>query len=208
MSAITSKLENALADIEDISAAVVEKMSRLDSAGLNERKTIDIDLDKLLQNYAELLNQMTKDVINVKHPDSKQYFDGQITEKRIELSHLTEQVKQKRLSATNNPRTRQEQQLMNNANKSQQVNDVLDQTIHLANSNVQIGNSINEQLLSDREHLQNIDGNVDNIHRQGMQGERTAKQMLKRAFFNGLISWIIDLLLLGVLGYSLYHRFA
>ena len=205
MSAITSKLDNALADVEDLIPEIESNIDRLDSPNLSDRNAIDLEIESALQQFEDLLNQMTKDVANVKQAESKQYFEGEITEKRKIFSKLNEKLKQKRMAATNNPVARQKQQLESNANKSQNIVDTLDKTIQTANTTIDVGNAINAQLIDDRELLQRTDQRLDEIHNQGAQGERTAKNMLKRACLNGVISWTICfLLLIALIGSIIY----
>ena len=205
MSAITSKLDNALADVEDLIPEIEGNIDRLDSPNLSDRNAIDLEIESALQQFEDLLNQMTKDVANVKQAESKQYFEGEITEKRKIFSKLNEKLKQKRMAATNNPVARQKQQLESNANKSQNIVDTLDKTIQTANTTIDVGNAINAQLIDDRELLQRTDQRLDEIHNQGVQGERTAKNMLKRACLNGVISWTICfLLLIALIGSIIY----
>ena len=206
MSAIVSKLESALADINDIADSLNNKIQRLDSLTADQRNSLDREIDQQLNEYEELLNSMNRDVNNVKQPDSRKYFEGEITEKRKQLSNLTTSVKQKRLIATNNPATRQQQQLASNASRSQEIVENLKQTTQLAHSTIEKGNKGIQELELQRTLLEHTDKNVYDIYRYGQQGEKTANSMLRRNCINGCISWTIDALLFAAFIASLIYK--
>ena len=205
MSGATAKLDNSLSDAENLLDQIRNDMSRLDSLGFEQRRALDSEIDRKMTQLETLLNRMTTDLRGVTQQSSKSYYEGEIKNFRTEHSKAVEELRQKRLAAANDPRLRQEQQLMSNADRSKGINDTLDETIRVANDTLTIGNSAMAVLHDDRQHLQHVDQNLDKIHMQAEQGQRTAKDMLRRACLNGVISWIIVILLLAIFIFSLWY---
>ena len=206
MSAATSKLDNSLSECEGLLDQIRNDMSRLDGLSFEQRRTLDSDIDRKLTNLNTLLNKMTQDLRGVQQASSKQYYDGEIKNYRQEHAKAIEELRQKRQAAANDPRLRQEQQLMGNAEKSKNINNQLDEAIRLGNNTNMVGAAAMETLSDDRKHLEHVDQNLDKIHAEAEKGQQTAGAMLKRNCLNGFISWIICVLLLAILIFSIVYR--
>ena len=206
MSAATSKLDNALSEAENLLDQIRNDMSRLDSLGLEARRALDSEIDRKMSSFETLLNKMTTDLRGVTQQSSKSYYEGEIKNYRTEHSKAVEELRQKRLAAANDPRLRQEQQLMSNADRSKGINDNLDEAIRIGNDTLTTGHAAMATLSDDRRHLEHVDQNLDRIHMQAEQGQKTAGDMLRRACLNGVISWIIVILLVAIFIFSLWYR--
>lgn len=206
MSAATSKLDNALSEAEGLLDQIKSDMVRLDGQPLDKRRALDAEIERKISQLENLLNKMTSDLRQVTQQSSKSFYEGEIKNYRSEHSKVIEELRQKRRAAENDPTLRQQQQLANNYEKSNQVNDNLDEAIRLGNNTLSTGNTIMTTLVDDRKHLEHIDSNLDKIGAQADQGNKTTKDMLRRACCNGFIAWLIVILLAAIFIASLAYK--
>lgn len=207
MSAATHKLDTSLSDAEGLISSIEQSMARLDNLSFEERRTLDAEIDRKIANLESTINQMTAALRNIQQASTKEYYQDEIKALREQLAKINDELKSKRFAISNSPQARQEAQLMSNADRSKAVTNQLDEAIRLGNDTLTVGSSAMATLIDDRRLLEHVDVNIDNIKKEGEKGEKTAKSMLKRACFNGLIGWIICLLLAALLAFSLYWRF-
>lgn len=210
MSAATSKLDNALSEAEGLLDQIKSDMGRLDGQPLDKRRALDVEIERKISSLENLLNKMTADLRSVTQQSSKSFYEGEIKNYRAEHSKVIEELRQKRRAAENDPALRQQQQLANNYEKSNQINNNLDEAIRTGNNTLATGNTIMATLVDDRKHLEHIDSNLDKIDQQAEQGNKTTKDMLRRACCNGVIAWIIVILLAIIffasLGYKIHKN--
>jgi hypothetical protein len=61
-------------------------------------------------------------------------------------------------------------------------------------------------LLDDKSRLENVSQNLHAIDGEAQDGRARAKRMLRRAFCNSFLAWIIVVILLGLLGVVIWLK--
>jgi hypothetical protein len=92
--------------------------------------------------------------------------------------------------------------------KTESIIKSLDEAILIGNQTLQTGEDINTALLEDRDRIQNMSFNLDDLHAEAVIGRRKAESMLYRIYYNQCLSWTIDAFLLLILIFSIWYKLA
>lgn len=206
MSNATAKLDDMITQAETAIDTIHNDIARLDGLPFEQRRNLDADIDRKIGNLEQILNKMTSDLRTIPS-QSKEYYESEIKNYRSDLAKCQEEMRSKRLAAANDPNMRQQAQMQSNLERTQGINNQLDEAIRIGNATNTTAAAIQTTLVDDRRHLENIDSNLDHIENEAEVGESRAKAMIRRACINGFISWFIVVLLVALLGFSIWYNF-
>ena len=199
------QIDDALTDAESLISEIQNDLVRLDGLGIEQRPGLESTIERKLSALDNSINKMGGSV-NSLPADQRDYYNGEIGSIRSSYSKLLTELRQKRQALASNPAYKQNQQLQSNVQKSNQIIDNLDEAISVGNQTITTSNTIMGTLSEDRNMIENINNNLNEIDAQGKVGESRAKAMLKRAILNKVLAWVIVVILLALLGFTLYWK--
>ncbi|KAH0785385.1 Vesicle transport v-SNARE protein [Histomonas meleagridis] len=203
---ITQKLDDEITSTESLIEQIQSDLQRLDSLPYNQRQGLDHKIEQDLVQLDSMLNKMTNETKSMPQSE-RSYYDQEIREFHTQHSKMFTELRQKRQALTNDPAYRQNRQLQSNVDKGNAIIDNLDNAIAIGNDTLNTAAATQDTLLQDRQHIEHINSNLDEIEVEGKVGESRAKAMFLRAIFNKFLSWAIVVILLALLGFSLYWKF-
>lgn len=202
---MTNNLDNIIIEIEDLFQQVNHDLEVLDqclpSERVNFQNEIQAKLNALETKIARLKNESRS-----LPPTKREYYTNEINSFQSQHTQISSEFKKQVTLAMNNPAGKQASQLEANIRKSQGINENLDEAIRLGNDAITTGNATLNILEDDRKRINHINENIDVIDREAVSGVDRAKRMVRRACFNNFIIWAIVILLVGLLGFSLYWK--
>lgn len=202
---MTEKIDTALAHAEELMNKIRSNIARFDGIPFDQRGALGAEIDRQISELDTLVNRMNNDLRSV-GPSDRDYYNGEIQDVRSKVSQMTAEMRQKRQAMANSPEYKQQQQVQKNLDKSNKIVDNLDEAIREANDGLTTGNRTLTALHEDRKLIENIDRNLMQAHMGAKEGMARAKRMLRRICFNKIIIWIIVVVLVGLLGLSLYLK--
>ena len=203
---MSDNLDNAITRAMEQVDSIRANLQRLDSLPFDQRRTLDGEIDRQLMELDSAINSMTASLKNVL-PSDKDYYTSEIQGVRTSHGRLSAELRQKRTAMMNSPEYRQGQQIQSNFNKSTSVVNDLEDAIVEGNNAIMVGNRTLATLQDDRRTIENIDQNLMYTHMAGREGQSRAKAMLRRICFNKVIIWLIVIVLVALLGLSIYLKF-
>ena len=171
----------------------------------DQKKTKLSEIEKNLQTLDQRINKMNSDLKSIP-PSEREYYESEIRNARTNHSKMVTELRQKNQAMLNDPIYKQNQQLEANKKKADGVLDNLDEALRVGNDTIATGNNTMAILHEDRQRINHIDENLMEVHKQAKKGESTAKRMLRRVCFNNFIIWCIVIILVALLGFSLYWK--
>ena len=202
---ITEKLDNALIQVETLLSQADNDIHRLDQALPSQRLNFQNEIKSKLDEINSKIAKITNDSKSIP-PTSRQYYTDEISSLSTRLNNLRSDLRRKETLASNDKSIKQANQLQTNINKQQGITENLDEAIRLGIDAVTTGNATMSTLHDDKIRLQHIDSNVVNIHQEAISGTERARRMVRRACFNNFIIWTVVVLLVALLGFSLYWK--
>lgn len=203
MSNVTQRLDDSLSQAETLFQDIGASIKRLNSLGVDQRSSLEGELDRKLSDMDSRINKMTKDMRSLPSND-REYYENEISSLRDQHSKCVNELRNLRAAAQ--PYMRQNAQLKSNYDRSQNTTNDLDEAIRLGNETVTVGNATITTLVEDRKHIEHIDNNLYEIHNQAIEGQNTATRMIRRVCFNKLFIGVIIIFLVALLGFSLYWK--
>ena len=200
-----SNLDDALMNADSFANNIRSDLDSLDSMPFDSRKTKITEIERSLQQLDQRINKMNSDLKSIP-PGEREYYESEIRNARSNHSKMVTELRQKNQALLNDPAFKQNQQLEANKKKADNVLDNLDQAILIGNDTIATGNNTMAILHEDRQRINHIDENLMEIHKEAKKGESTAKRMLRRVCFNNFIIWFIVVLLVALLGFSLFWK--
>lgn len=200
-----SNLDDALMNADSFAGNIRSDLDSLDSLPFDAKKQKMSEIERNLQQLDQKINKMNSDLKSIP-PSEREYYESEIRNARSNHSKMVTELRQKNQALLNDPSFKQNQQLEANKKKADGVLDNLDEAIRLGNDTIATGNNTMAILYEDRQRINHIDENLMEIHKQGKKGESTAKRMLRRVCFNNFIIWTIVVLLVALLGFSLFWK--
>ena len=201
----TSNLDDSLTQAEGMISTIQNDLRRMESLTFDQRKSLDSDIEKQLQALDQRLIKMSSDIRTLP-PSDRSYYEEEVKNLRSTHSKMVTELRQKRQSMMNDPAYKQNQQLLANQQRADNILNNMDEAIRIGNDSINVGQNTMSLLAEDRQKFQHIDENLMEIHMQGKKGESTAKRIVKRICFNNFIVWAIVIVLVAFLGFSLYWK--
>jgi DNA repair exonuclease SbcCD ATPase subunit len=204
MADLTRRLDDALLEAESRLQQMIADVQKLDTSIPSQRASLIADLEKRLSELDTRLNRMSSDVRNVPR-DNRSYYEGEVSGLRSQYNQVMQDVQTKK-NAGSSPSQRLTDQAASNAKRSQGITENLDEAIRLGNDSITTGNLAMATLIDDRQALEHIGSNLEEIDMQAQDGTARAKRMLRRACCNQFLAWIIVVLLMALLGGVIYWK--
>ena len=158
------------------------------------------EMEKLIQTMPMRDREFfTEDLLNCRDSHSK--LTNKIKEFDEEVQRLILLDKAKREESLNREQLERDNQILTG------IHDNLELEKKLGSDTLSTKDETLNTLAEDREHLENIDTNIDIIDEEAEKGLAAAGRMLKRAFFNGCITWSIVILLILLDIFIIYLKF-
>jgi uncharacterized phage infection (PIP) family protein YhgE len=198
MSDVTRRLDDGLLEAEGRLQQMHADLQKLGSAAPSHRASLIADLEKRLSELDTRLNRMSSDLRTVPQ-SNRSYYDGEVASLRSQYNQVLQEV-QATKNAGSSPSQRLTDQASTNAKRSQGITENLDEAIRLGNDSITTGNVVMATLLDDRQAIEHIGSNLEEIDMHATDGTARAKRMLRRACCNQFLAWIIVILLLALLG--------
>jgi hypothetical protein len=205
MTSVGARLDGSLHDCDSLIGRVRTNLQRYDDTPAAQRVLLDAELDQLLSQADALVGRMAAD-LRLVPPSDRNYYENEVRSAREGCSAALTELRQKRQAAHNSPEGRQIEQARRNVDRSEKVLDNLDTAIALGNDAITTGNRTLDTLTRDREILEHIDENLMHVHQEGRTGESRIKSMARRACCHKFLVWIIVVLLLIILGVSIWYK--
>lgn len=203
MSNVTQRLDDSLSQAETLFQEIGTSLRRLSSLGLEQSNNLKAEIERKLSDMDGRINKMSKDLRAVPEND-RSYYENELHNLREQHSKCETELRN--IHAAMQPYLRQNAQLTQNYEKSKTTTDNLDEAIRLGNETVTVGNATLTTLVEDRKHIEHIDNNLYEIHNQAKEGQLTANRMIRRVCFNKVFLGIIIIVLMALLGFSLYWK--
>lgn len=201
----SNNLDNLSVEIEDIIRQVDHDVDVLDQCQPTERVNFQNEIQSKLNALETKINRMKNESRSLP-PSKREFYTNEINSFSSQHSQITSEFKKKVNLAMNDPVYKQNAQIGENIVKNQGINERLDEAIRLGNDSITTGNATMTLLQDDRKHINHINENIDVINREAVSGMDRAKRMVRRACYNNCIIWSIVVLLVGLLGFSLYWK--
>jgi Skp family chaperone for outer membrane proteins len=202
----SQRLDEGLERIEAQMGRLQNQLRRLDGQIGDERRTLDTDIEREIADVTNQLNRLSGDIKSVGASD-RDYYQQEITKHQTELGKASQELRQKRAAYANSPEARQAEQLQRNVQRSDGIVGNLDEAIRLGNDNVTTGQHTLGVLAEDRQIIEHVDENLMHVHMEAKEGQSRIGSMARRALMHKFISWIIVVILVALLGMSIYLRF-
>ncbi|KAK8893792.1 t-SNARE VTI1 [Tritrichomonas musculus] len=202
---MSNNLDDALMNSESFANNIRQDLDNLDSMPFDQKKSKITEIEKNLQQLDSKINKMNSDLKSLP-PSEREYYESEIRNARSNHSKMVTELRQKNQAMLNDPVYKQNQQLLSNQKRADGLLDNLDEAIKIGNDSVITANNTMSILHEDRQRIQHIDENLMHVHMEAKKGESTAKRMLRRVCFNNFIIWLIVVLLVALLGFSLYWK--
>jgi t-SNARE complex subunit (syntaxin) len=202
----SQRLDEGLSRIETQMGRLQNQLRRLDSQTGDDRRTLDTEIDREIADATNQLNRLSGDIKSVGASD-RDYYQQEITKYQTDLGKVSQELRQKRQDYAYSPESRQAEQLQRNVQRSDGIVDNLDEAIRLGNDNVTTGQHTLGVLGEDRKMIEHIDENLMHVHMEAKEGQSRVGSMARRALMNKFLSWIIVVVLVALLGASIYLRF-
>ena len=203
---MADKLDSAISQAEEQLRSIEANLQRLDGLPFDQRRSLDGEIDQQLITLDSMINTMNANLKNVL-PGDKDYYTSEIQNIRTNHARMSAELRQKRQAMVNSPEYRQGQQIQSNFNKSNDIVNNLEDAISEGTNAITVGHRTLTTLNEDRRVIENVDQNLMYTHMLGREGQHRAKRMLRRICFNKLIIWIIVVVLVALLGLSIYLKF-
>jgi hypothetical protein len=197
-----ARLESAASRVDAQIEELKSSLQKLDTTPPQDRWTLDSQIDAKVQDLNTLIQKMATDAKGVAGAD-RDYWDGEVTRYREELSRLNTELRQKRSAAQNQLSDTQR----TNVQKGDAVIGNLDEALRIGADTTAAQRQIQETLVEDRAHLENIQGNVEQIHIEADTAKGRLGRMFCRAVVHKILVWIIVAVLGGVFVLSVGLRF-
>jgi hypothetical protein len=205
MSSLTDRLDVTLTEAEQRIQQLNANVARLDSTLPAQRASIEADIERGLSELDSRLIRMSTDARTLPCSD-REYYDGEIQGLRDRYGAISRELQAKRNAAGSSVASRQSEQALRNQQRAQSITENLDETIRLGNDSITTGNVAMATLLDDRTRLGNIGDNLTTIDGAAQDGLARARRMIIRACCNSFIAWIIVVILLGLLGVTIWLK--
>jgi hypothetical protein len=202
----SQRLEQGSVQFEEQIEKVRHPIRRFDGLSAENRPLIDEDLARSITDLDNQLNRMTVDLKGVA-PSERDYSVGELASGRADLGQVYAELRQKRMAITNNPEHRRKEQWRRNVPKSDNVVGILEGAIRTDNDTLHTGERTRALLQDDRHHFGDIDEELLETHIRAREGQSRIKGMANRALMHKYLSWIIVVVLIILLGLSVYFRF-
>lgn len=202
---MASNIDDTSAAIENLQGVIQHELQQVDNLPFGEKRNKLNDLERQLQQLEQRIAKFGNDV-RALPPQDREFYESEVKNYRSNHGKMVTELKRKNQALLNDPSFKQNQQLINNNQRANNVIDKLDETIQLGIDSTNTAHSTIEILAEDRDRFQNIDNNLYQVYLQGKTGETTAKRMIKRACFNNCLIWSIVVFLVALLGFSLFWK--
>jgi chromosome segregation ATPase len=187
------RLESAASKVDDHFQQLRTALQKLDSTPANERWTLDSQIDGKVNELNTLIGRMGNDVKGTTGGD-RDYWDTEIRKYRDDLTDLNTELRQKRSAAQNQLSDTRK----SNDEQAQGAISSLDQAIATGRDTSATQDKILTTLADDREHLGNIQRNVEQVDMEADSANVRLKRMFYRAICHKVIVWIVVAVLAGV----------
>lgn len=205
MSSISQRLDDALSQVDSLLQNISNDMRRLETLDPDRRRELEAEIERKLQDSGSRIDRMNND-LKALPQNERDIYESEIGNCKKQQASLNAELRQKRQAFNNNPAMRQNQQLQGNLKRSNDISGNLDEVINMANDSITVGNATTTTLLEDRQHITHMDDNLYAIYMEGKEGENRAQRMVRRVCFNKIIIWGVVLVLVALLGFSLYWK--
>lgn len=205
MSSISQRLDDALSQVDSLLQNISNDMRRLETLDPDRRRELEAEIERKLQDSGSRIDKMNND-LKALPQNERDIYESEIGNCKKQQASLNAELRQKRQAFNNNPAMRQNQQLQGNLKRSNDISGNLDEVINMANDSITVGNATTTTLLEDRQHIQHMDDNLYAIYMEGKEGENRAQRMIRRVCFNKVIIWGVVIVLVALLGFSLYWK--
>ena len=199
------QLDNDLTMADESVDVIQNDLIRLDSLNYNERSNLSTSIEQKLSQLDQSITKMNNSVKNIPG-DQRDYYNEEITRIRASYTKMLSELRQKRQAMLNDPGYKQNQQLNQNLDTSNRVLNNLDEAIATGNDTLTTAQHTQNVLNEDRKLIENIDQNLDDIDMEADKGFTRAKRMLCRAVMNNILIWSVVVVLVALLGFSLYWK--
>ena len=204
MTSITQRLDDGLSQLQSMISEIRAKFKDLNSNIQTQRDQAESLLTELLSRLDRKLKSMENDVRSVPS-NSREYYESEIGDGRNEYDHFQSELT-KFKNIKNNPDAMAAMRAERNRQLTQGISSSLDQALSFGNDTIQAQNSITNTLLDDRQHIENINNNLDIIDTQALDAKARTRRIAKRICCNAVFVWILVVLLLGVLAFTLWYK--
>jgi chromosome segregation ATPase len=192
------RLEASASKVDGELQQLRTSIQRLDSIPANERWTLDSQIDGRVSEVNSLIGKMSADFKAVAS-DERDFWTGEIQRYRDELAALNTELRQKRSAAQNQlADTRR-----GNDAKAHGAISALDDAIVTGQDTLATQQHIQDTLADDRVHLENIQGNVEQVSMEADTANARLGRMFCRAVVHKIIVWVVVAVLAGLFVLSL-----
>ena len=202
---ITQKLDSSIINIETLLQQIRNDIDRFDSALPSQKDNFGKEIESKLVDCSNKIGKLNSESRSL-NPSQRDYYIGEISSLKDQHNALLGELRKKRSIAMNDPAYKQGMQLEKNIQKAQDITSDLDEAIRIGNNTITTGQATMSLLQEDRNYINHIDENLMVVNQEAHTGVARAKRIVRAACYNNCLVWSIVVLLVALLGFSLYWK--
>lgn len=198
MTATTVQLDRELNNVETAIHQVEQKLQRLANLEPQQRVLEDAEIEREINDISQKITKM-RSSLRALPQQSRRVYEEEINNLESQRSDLITELRRIRDANHNDPAMRAYDQTQQNQQKADTVTAMLEEGLKITTDTNTTGQATMAMLKEDRQRLENINSNLNEIDTHAETAVAKARRMFIRAVCNKILAWIIVIIMAGLL---------